>query len=423
MKLIPTIMGAAAMSVWPLTGTAQGGAPERAVQQTSYIAYADALSQASGSGRDIVLFVDGSNWSAAAGRVREALASAGLRRSFGDKVIWARIDQPEMSVAEWDESQKPDNKAKANGRQEPNYTAWNIPALLLLDSSGKVFRAVEGVTTDSLARNLAELKGAMADIEKRDERWTQARGKTGREKATLLGEGLDCMPMNLATERKEIIEQIKAADPDDASGYLLKYTFDPSQFHEGVVMKLIQDKAYDKVFALVDKNLANSRLTMFQRQTMLAAKFQAYRAMEDLPNAIAILKKIVSLDPGTDEARGAASYIKTHAEPVRLTGMKWNTWDNRPIWTPMVLDVAAVVTQPGTYEVEFVNDEGHTRCRAVSLRQNGAVIASNDNAKESRKVSLSVSHVAEHKPVELWIETRGTGWFDGRGHIEIRKIR
>ena len=167
--------------------------------------------------------------------------------------------------------------------------------------------------------------------------------------------------------------------------------------------------------------LANRRLTPAQRQLLLAGKFRALRDTDRLPEALAMLRQIVALDPDTDTGRGSSSFLKFYTEPVRLAGRTWTTADNRPVWLPMIADVSDVVKAPGAYEIEFRHKSGSTRFAKTVLSSGDRTLASDDNANETRPVRLVVTEKPAG-PVRLSVESRGTGGFDGAGEIVVRKV-
>lgn len=379
--------------------------------------FAQVLKHAKEANKDMVVFCDGSNWCRSAAAAGAAVSTPAARALLGDAVLWARHDQPELTSAEV--KAMPKDAGKKDAGAAPDFIVWNIPALLLVDPRGFTFAAIEGINGDNATAVLVKIKDQLAKRGQRDALWDQAGKTEGAAKAQLLGRGLDLMPENTAAQRKDIIDALKKADPEDVSGYVFKYTFSPSGFHEGTVMKMLGEKNPQGVIALVDKHLANPRLTPFQRQTLTAAKAQAYRSLDQIDKAVEEWKKIVALAPGSDMAIGAENYLRAHTVPVRLAGPKWNSWDNPPVWLPMVVDVTSLIPADGKYAIEFKHARGHTRFGEITLTQGDTVLARDDNPKESAKLVLAVAGLQASGKVELSVKARGTGWFDGCGEIII----
>ena len=106
---------------------------------------------------------------------------------------------------------------------------------------------------------------------------------------------------------------------------------------------------------------------------------------------------------------------------MHLARPAWESYDNRPVWLPLVVDLSAQITAPGSYQIEFRHLAGHTRFRRVSLKAGGREIAWDSNAAESTSVLLVVPASAKGLAIELWAEAQGTGWFDGRGEIVVTR--
>ena len=378
-----------------------------------FLDYPAALEQAKATGSDILLFQDGSDWASESAALNAALASPVARARLGRRVIWARLDNPDLG--------EPGKDSKV---PVPDVTPWNLPALQLIAPDGRTQVVAEGLTAAKVPGVLAAIPGALDARVRRDALRAKAESASGVEKARLLGAFLDSLPLSLAQGRKDIREAIRKADPKDESGYTFKYDFDAvgaSSFHEHKIGKLLREKKYDEALAEANERLKGRALSTNQRQIIMAARFQVYRAQEDMAKVDSELKAMVAVDPKSDMGRGAAAYLRDHTLPVKLNGLAWRPDQNTPVWLPFVADVSKLVTAPGTYEIEFKHRSGHTRFRKVSLLSGRKEVAAEANPKEQRKVRLRVASLPRG-PLELWAEARGTGWFDGAGDIVVTKV-
>lgn len=387
-------------------------APFAARAAEPFLDYPEAAAAAKAKGADIVLLADWPGRAPDSAAVRRALGSTEVRTPFGDRVVWGVFEYTETTVV--------DGKKPAKGTT-PDFTPWNLPAVEVIDPDGRLFAAAEGVRADTVRSVMASVPALLETRRKRDELWTKARAAKGVERANLFGAGLDLMPEPQAGARKDIVEEIRKADPKDASGYLFKYTFDASAFHEKTVDKLLGEKKADEVLALVDEKMRNPRLTTRQRQVLLTGRFQTMLNLKRIPDALATLRRITALDSRNDMGRGAEQYLKYYTEPVRLAGREWTSNDNRPVWLPMIAGVSDFVKTPGTYEIEFKHKSGNTRFAKTELVVGEKVVASDLNTKQSRKLRLVVTELPKG-PVELRADSQGTGWFDGAGEIVVTKV-
>src|SRR6478609_5618663 len=218
--------------------------PFAASAAETFLKYPEAVAAAKAKGGDVVLFVDWPNHAPDSAAVRQVFAAPEFRKSFGESTVWG--------VYEYTESTTKEEKKPAKG-EAPEDAPWNLPAVQVIDPDGRVFATAEGLKADTVRAVMAKIPGLLESRRKRDALWTKARAATGVERANLFGAGLDLMPQEHAEARKDIVGEIRKADPKDASGYIFKYTFDASDFHEKTVDSLIKKKNTDEVLALVDE--------------------------------------------------------------------------------------------------------------------------------------------------------------------------
>lgn len=374
--------------------------------------YQDVRADAKARAADFVVFYGGPDWLPETAAVTRALEAPGGRASLSGLTGWAFF-------AAGDLAPEPLDKLPL----KPDFSPYDLPALALADADGHTFAVAEGLTATNLPQALKVLSAAIPGREKRDDLFAKAKPAKGVNRAKLLGQGLDQLPIRFSAQRKDVLADIKSADPDDTTGYTFKYTFNAGSFHESITEKRIAEKKQAELFSLVDGHLKNPVLLPVQRQALLAAKMQAYRSIDDIPNAVATLRRIISIDPRSELGTGAVQYIRILTEPVRLPGLEWESHDNRPTWLPMIVDLTVKMPEPGTYQVEFRHRDGHTRFRKMVLKSGGREIATEPNPNESTKVTLTVPSSAKGRQIELWAESLGTGWFAGRGEIVVTKVR
>ncbi len=388
-----------------------------AAHAADFLDFPAALDEAKRTGKDIVVFEDGSDWVPDSAALNRALADPALRRRLGDRVIWARHDNPDALPENFNESVKPD------------LAPTNLPALLVIAPDGRTHAVAEGLRSDRVGVVIGAMPGILDRRTRRDLAWKQAEAASGVARARLYGAGLDLMPFDLAKTRKDIRDEIRKADAQDVSGYTFKYGLDQAgvgAFHEGVTIKLLERKQYPELIAEADRLLRNPVLAPRQRQIVMTARFQAYRGRGDLPRALAELKAIAAVAPANDMGRAAADYHTAYTEPLRLTAAAWRSDQNPPDWVPFLLDVSKIVTGPGTYEVEFRHRAGHLRLRRMAITAGKAELAADANTAERSKLLLTVAalpaSVVRPAPVELSVEARGTGWHESFGDILVTKV-
>ena len=365
-----------------------------------------AAERAKAEGKDVAVLLDGSDWSRLSRPFRERVAAA----LPAEGLVRVTVDNPES----------PDDAGKALVERNKGFgfRPWNLPGLALADERGRVHAylpAAEVAEPKVLAERLA---AALADRAKMRAALDEAGKLGGKEKADALGRALGLIDLGLARGQfGDLVREIAALDPQDATGWRLRYEHDDLGFLEGTVLRLVRDGKADEALREVDRRLTNDKITLDQRQRLLAARFAALRQSGRMPQAMDVLGEMEKADPSGHFGQGARALRDFHGRPVALRGWFWEGYDMRPEPTPMEIDASAKVPEAGDYAVETKGWGLHIR--SVALVADGKVLAETNRQQGGAwKLRLAERPAG---PVFLRLVANGQGWYDGRGTIELRK--
>lgn len=373
----------------------------------------EAVAKAKDQGKDIALLLDGSDWSPVATSFRtQVVGSTAVRNATAKTHVWVTIDSPERETEA--------TKQLAERNRAFEFRPWNIPAVALADPQGRVYASVAAMDARDSATLLAKLGEAQSAVGRMRAKLTAAEKLTGDRKAAAIGAALAEIDLGLARGQfKGLVQEMAKLDPNDTSGWRLRYEFDDLSFLEGTVLKLCDQKKPDEAVRECDKRLANPHLSSEQRQQVLAARFAALRRGGKPSEALGTLQQLAALDPRTDLGQNARALGFFHAQPVKLRGWFWDGWDMRPDYTAMEIDARAKLTAAGDYLVDLKG--GGLEIRSVAFVANGKEISvAERRTGGAYRLKLDAAPRATDTVI-LRITARGQGWYDGRGIIELRK--
>lgn len=373
--------------------------------------YADALS--SGKEKDIMILCVGSGWMADCDKIKSAFAAAA--RGYSGDAVFAVYDRPAGLT-----------------REERNALGWlpcsvyGYPAAIYRDAHGVPLFVRESITEAGVAK-LGEIAAKLSKMRReRDKALDAAREmRPGREKAAALGKALSPLMDPVVGGYSErilqdvhralapMVEEIKAADPSDEDGWAMKYSFTYLPIVESKILEGDASEIEDMTSGWLEK----PALLPVQKQMIHAMRFKARLDAAgqegDLGPALAALDAGIALDPNTTMAEAMRNMKAYYTGPVKLSGMKWLSRDNRPRLQKAVLDCSGSLNGPGTYIVEFRPRAPGTEIRNVHFRGCPAGDFIGGDAWRC-KFMLKAEPVLE-------LELRGTGWFPGHGDIAVRR--
>lgn len=221
--------------------------------------FAEASSKVKDDG--YILYVYGPDW--------DRTSPDFMKPIYEDAGIQAAAGEAMLILAPY--YQRPTDKQEAEqtaawgtlNRPHP-HSPQTYPALHFYDKDGHIYAFLRGpqLMHASKAEIAESVKARVAAHKQQAELLAKAEKAQGVEQAKLLGEAA-VVPL---TERPDkIVERIKAADPQDASGYVRRLTFYP----EGEAEKNV-NLSLSEGIALVEKAIADPAYTDLQKQQWCA---------------------------------------------------------------------------------------------------------------------------------------------------------
>lgn len=269
--------------------------------------FAAAKKQATESKKDLLLDFTGSDWCGWCIKLKdEVFKHDEFKNGVKDSFVLVEVDFPKNKSKLSEETQK------QNIELGKKYPVRGYPSILLCDASGLPY-AVTGYQEggpEKYVEHLNELRGHKL---KRDEAFATAAKAEGSAKAKALISALDVMGLEdqvVANFYSDVIEQIKAADPKDETGYGKKAaTKQRLADFQSALQELGAKKDMDGALALVEKTIQEGGFEteqtlqiMMTRALIFAQKGKSDEAIK----AVDAAKKFAPespLIPGIDDFR------------------------------------------------------------------------------------------------------------------------
>jgi thioredoxin-related protein len=268
----------------------------------------DAAKKSAGeSKKDLLIDFTGSDWCGWCIKLNDQVFKhdafkAGVKDSF----VLVEIDFPR------DKGKLPEDARKRNTELGEKYAVQGYPTILLCDAEGKPY-ASTGYQEGGPEKYVAHLNELRTNKTRRDEAFAKAEKLSGPDKAKVLVSALDAMKLDakvVANFYGDVAEQIRAADPKDATGFVKKA--DSGKRLEAFQKSLQEFGAkrdHEGALALVDKTLKeggfDSEATV-QLMMTRSAIFASIGKFDEALKAVDEAKALVSdgpMNPMIDQFR------------------------------------------------------------------------------------------------------------------------
>ena len=276
--------------------------------------FAAAKKEAVASKKDLLMDFTGSDWCGWCIKLKEEVFSKdAFKAGVKDKFVLVEVDFPK------DKSKLSEATQKQNEELGKKYQIQGYPTILLCDADGKPFAATgyEEGGPEAYIKHLDELR---AKKSARDESLKSAEKITGLEKAKALVAALKGMELEdtmLVSFYSNVIEEIKAADPKDETGFSKAAAAKGriAKFQEEL-SEIAQKEDFDGALALVDKTLKDGGFPPDETQQLMATRAMIFVQQKKFDEAI----------KAVDEAKAYAPDSKIGAS---LDGFKQHLVDGK----------------------------------------------------------------------------------------------
>lgn len=332
--------------------------------------YKDAQDQYGENGYIVFAYADG--WDTYSKRVcSQLMESESMHQVVGDAVLM-EYAVPQVQTEEFVAAQKERfGKLKMPGID-------HYPALIMFDRNEHHYATISGASlTDSGKSRLVTVLGTrIREMQEQLRLLNEARKVDGIERARLLGQAATMPNIN---PPDKVVEQIRAADPQDESGYIRRLEFQPWQFAESIRKEPLET-AIPKMEAMLEDTAYSAE----QKQAICAC---IIGMLHRSPNKIADMQRI------PDVAKRMKSYapdtVLAQSADVVLSAWISNTVAEQE-WTPENLptssepiDMLGVQPplEPGNYVVVFSYRSGMhgVGIRSVALMNGEEVVAADEH--------------------------------------------
>lgn len=276
-----------------------------------------AKAEAEKSGKDLLVDFTGSDWCGWCVKLnKEVFQHDEFKNGVKDTFVLVELDFPRKK--EIDPELKKQNKALAE-----EYAVRGYPTILLCDASGRPY-AKTGYRKGGPEAYVAHLNEFRETRIARDKALSAAEKAEGVEKAKALVQALESIQVSddLVTQfYGGLVEQIKAADPNDESGYLSKLALNgkiEAAYKE--INQLARGGKMDEALGVMDGLLAEKGLTLAQKQQFMMTKAQIYTNTKQLDSALNQIDEALKVDPegpyneGIKKFRAQVEGIKAKAD-------------------------------------------------------------------------------------------------------------
>jgi thioredoxin-related protein len=270
-----------------------------------------AKAKAVAEGKDLLMDFTGSDWCHWCVKLKEEVFDhESFQTAAGKEFILLELDYPQ------DKEQSEAIKAQ-NAKLSAEYNIEGYPTILLADKTGAVYGRT-GYQAGGPEAYLAHLQEFKVKKAARELALAEAMKLEGMDRVVKLGEVLNgLMEAQIDAGQQEIVDQIKALDPDDTKGFIDAFNF-PKKL-KVIEDGINQDKDFDKALqSLLDLVPMTTKKENLQHIYMFMAMIYM-RGKQDEAQMMAHYKLAADANPESDLAKQIyAALEKQAAEAAAL---------------------------------------------------------------------------------------------------------
>jgi thioredoxin-related protein len=270
--------------------------------------FSAAKKQAAEANEDLLVDFTGSDWCGWCIKLNEEVFSHDeFKSGVKDKFVLVEIDFPK------DKSKLSEETQKQNAELGEKYGIQGYPTILLTDASGKPYASTgyQKGGAENYVKHLDELREKKAA---RDKAFASAEKATGVEKAKDLVAALSAMALSdamVANFYGDVVEQIKAADPKDETGFTkaAESKARVAKF-ESELRKFAGEEDYDGALGLVDSTLKEGGFGPDETQQMFMTKASLLAQQGKFDDALKAIDEGVAAAPESKMIPAIAGFRK-----------------------------------------------------------------------------------------------------------------
>ncbi|BCX47655.1 thiol-disulfide thioredoxin [Haloferula helveola] len=262
--------------------------------------FAAAKKQAAEEDKSLLIDFTGSDWCGWCIKLNEEVFQHDpFKEGVKDKFVLVELDFLR------DKSKLSEETQKQNEELQSEYGIKGFPTILLTDAEGKPF-ARTGYQQGGPEKYVKHLDELLEARKTRDEAFAKAEKSEGVDKAKALVEALNAMGLEdemVASFYGDTIETIKAADPEDETGFVkqieMKQKF--GKF-ESELNNFARARDHEKALAHVDETLASGEFEGEQKQQVALYKGMILAQQQEFDAALKAMDEAKEIAPDSELA-------------------------------------------------------------------------------------------------------------------------
>jgi thiol-disulfide isomerase/thioredoxin len=283
--------------------------------------FAAAKKQAADEKKDLLIEFTGSDWCVYCIKLNEQVFShAPFKAGVKDKFVLVELDYPRKpeNIAKLSDETKAQNK-----ELQAKYSINAFPTIVLCDAEGRPY-ASTGFQRGGPEKYVTHLDELRAKKDVRDKSFAEAAKLEGLAKAKVLVAALDALSamqlgdLTVARCYPDVVDQIKAADPKDETGYgkklvvTAKFVDFYTEF-QGLLAK--QDMA--GAIAFIEKSAASGDFEGEMKAQVISSKIEVLISMKKFDDAIKAVEEVKAVAPESQGIRKFEEYWKPEIEKAK----------------------------------------------------------------------------------------------------------
>ena len=270
--------------------------------------FAAAKKQAADEKKDLLIEFTGTDWCGFCIKLNEEVFShAPFQAGVKDKFVLVELDYPNKpeNVAKLSDETKAQNK-----ELKAKYDINGYPTILLCDAEGRPYATSIGYKKGGPEIYVTHLDELRAKKDVRDKSFAEAAKLEGLAKAKALVAALDAISamklQDLAVARcyPDVVDQIKAADPKDETGYGKKLATKAKLADFQTELGGFREKKdMAGAIAFIDKAAASGDFEGESKQQVVQSKIGVFIDMKKFDDAIKAIEEAKAVAPESELAR------------------------------------------------------------------------------------------------------------------------
>ncbi|GAA5484134.1 thioredoxin family protein [Haloferula sargassicola] len=257
-----------------------------------------AKAEAAKDNESLLMDFTGSDWCGWCKKLdAEVFSKDAFKEGVEDKFVLVSLDFPQ------DKSNLSEETQAQNDKLQEKYGIQGFPTIVLADEQGRPF-ATTGYQEGGAESYVKHLDELLENRKTRDEAFKKAEDLKGEEKAQALVDALTAMQLDdamVAEFYSGVIDDIKAADPDDKTGFAAK--MEAKKQYSDFEMKLnefARSGDHEGALNYVDETLKADKFSGEQKQQILTIKGMILAQLGRFDDALPVLDDAKAVAPDSE---------------------------------------------------------------------------------------------------------------------------